>query len=382
MTIVAQTRPFVIGVDCHARTHTYAIIDANTKRQVACEQFPTTQAGISRALTWVGRRTDGDMACLWAVEGIGSYGAGLARAVADAGYDVAEAPRMNARGRRGIGKSDPLDAAAIGTAVLALEESQLRVPRRGEGTRAGLRILNAARDQLTRERTMNVNALIALLRAHDLGIDARKPLVPAQIATITRWRERQEPIELSIAREEAARLARRVLEVTTQLTANHKRMTELIQQSPAAPLLEMMGAGAVTVATVLTAWSHPGRVRSEAAFASLAGVNPLPASSGNTVRHRLNRGGDRRLNRALHTITMTRMAHDPGTRDYVTKRTQEGRSYREIRRSLKRYIARTLYRQLNTLYATAEPARSHPEGADPCQEGAHRQLHSLSNPGS
>jgi hypothetical protein len=100
---------------------------------------------------------------------------------------------------------------------------------------------------------VNVNALIALLRAHDLGIDARKPLVPAQIATITIWRERQEQIELSIAREEAVRLARRVLEVTTQLTANQKRMTELIQQSPAAPLLEMVGAGAVTVAAVLTA---------------------------------------------------------------------------------------------------------------------------------
>lgn len=132
-------------------------------------------------------------------------------------------------------------------------------------------------------------------------------------------------------------------------------MTELIQQSPAAPLLEMRGAGAVSVATVLTVWSHPGRVRSEAAFASLAWVNPLPASSGNTVRHRLNRGGDRRLNRALHTITITRMVHDPETREYVTKHTQEGRSYREIRRSLKRYVARTLYRRLNALYMTAEP---------------------------
>ena len=121
MTIVAQTRPFVIGVDCHARTHTYAIIEASTKRQVACEQFPTTPAGISRALAWVGRRTDGDMACLWAVEGIGSYGARLATAVTDAGYDGA---------CRGMGKSDPLDAAAIGTAVLGLEESQLRIPRR------------------------------------------------------------------------------------------------------------------------------------------------------------------------------------------------------------------------------------------------------------
>ena len=90
----------------------------------------------------------------------------------------------------------------------------------------------------------------------------------------------------------------------------------------------------------------------------------MPASSGNTVRHRLNRGGDRRLNRALHTITMTRMVHDPGTRDYVTRRTQEGRSYREIRRSLKRYIARILYRQLNALYAAGQPARSHAAGAD------------------
>ncbi|MDV2982661.1 UNVERIFIED_CONTAM: transposase, partial [Actinomycetes bacterium ARC8] len=268
-------------------------------------------------------------------------------------------------GRRGLGKSDALDAAAIGTAVLSVEESELRAPRRDEGTRAGLRILSAARDQLTRDRTLNANALLALLRAHDLGIDARKPLVPAQIATITRWRDRQEQLEVSIAREEAVRLARRVLEVTTQLAANQKRMTELIQQSPAAPLLEMVGAGAVTVATVLTAWSHPGRVRSEAAFASLAGVNPLPASSGNTVRHRLNRGGDRRLNRALHTITMTRMTHDPGTREYVARRTHEGRSYREIRRSLKRYIARTLYRQLNTLYAAAEPAASPAIGTAP-----------------
>jgi len=305
------------------------------------------------------------MGCLWAIEGVGTYGARLAKAVVDAGYDVAEAPRMNARGRRGLGKSDALDAAAIGTAVLSVEESELRAPRRDEGTRAGLRILSAARDQLTRDRTLNANALLALLRAHDLGIDARKPLVPAQIATIARWRDRQEKLEVSIAREEAVRLARRVLEATLQLAANQKRMTELIQQSPAAPLLEMVGAGAVTVATVLTAWSHPGRVRSEAAFASLAGVNPLPASSGNAVRHRLNRGGDRRLNRALHTITMTRMTHDPGTREYVARRTHEGRSYREIRRSLKRYIARTLYRQLNTLYAAAEPAASPAIGTAP-----------------
>lgn len=120
----------------------------------------------------------------------------------------------------------------------------------------------------------------------------------------------------------------------------------------------MRGTGAVTVATILTAWSHPGRVCSEAAFAPLGGMNPLPASGGNTVRHRLDRGGDRRLNRALHTIIMSRMVHHPGTREYVAKRTQEGRTYRDIRRTLKHYIARTLHRQLNT--STPPRNRCHP----------------------
>ena len=111
------------------------------------------------------------------------------------------------------------------------------------------------------------------------------------------------------------------------------------------------GIGPVTAAVALAAWSHPGRVRSEAAFASLAGVNPIPASSGNTVRHRINRGGDRRLNRALHMVAVTRIRMDPRTRSYVEKRTAEGRTPREIRRCLKRYIVRQIYRQLNTTAA-------------------------------
>ena len=98
----------------------------------------------------------------------------------------------------------------------------------------------------------------------------------------------------------------------------------------------------------LTAWSHLGRIRSESAFASLAGVNPIPASSGNTVRHRINRGGDRRLNRALHMAVVTRMRMDPRTRAYVERRTAEGRTIREIRRCLKRYLAREIYRRLNS----------------------------------
>ncbi len=147
------------------------------------------------------------------------------------------------------------------------------------------------------------------------------------------------------------RLARRVLALDAELTANQTRMSELISQSPAAELLNQTGIGAVTAAIVLSAWSHPGRVRSEAAFACLAGVNPIPASSGNTIRHRLNRGGDRRLNRALHMAVVTRMRMDPRTRAYVERRTAEGRATKEIRRYLKCYLARQIYRHLAHAYS-------------------------------
>lgn len=170
---------------------------------------------------------------------------------------------------------------------------------------------------------------------------------------MSRWQHRSEPVALSTARDEAVRLARRIRELQDTLIANHARLTELITASPAAPLLTETGIGAYTAAVVITAWSHPGRVRNDAAFASLAGVNPIPASSGNTTRHRLNRGGDRRLNKALHYIAITRMTFDPGTKAYLERRIAEGRSRREIRRCIKRYLARHLYRTLNALYGKA-----------------------------
>lgn len=347
MTIVAHAHPFVVGVDTHARNHALAILAA-TGEVIDTGQFPTTAAGLARAVAWVARRTGGDLATLWVIEGVASYGAGLAAAVEQSGYEVVEAARMNARANRGIGKSDPLDAHRIAAAVLPLDVGQLRRPRLAEGVRAALRVLVAARDHMTTERTATVNALIALLRVVDLGIEARKPLTGKQIATVARWRTRDEELGAATARVEAVRLAKRVVELDEQIAGNGTRMTELVQASQAAPLLEKTGIGPVTAAICLTAWSHHGRVRSEAAFAALAGVNPIPASSGNTVRHRLNRGGDRRLNRALHIAVLTRMTHDPTTRAYVDRRRAEGRTTKEIRRCLKRYLARQIYRQLNT----------------------------------
>ena len=299
-------------------------------------------------MSWAGRRTGGDVTVLWVIEGTGTYGARLRAVAADTGYTVVEAPRMNARANRAIGKSDPLDARRIAAAALPLHETQLREPRADDGVRAAVKVLLASRDHMSTERTATINALTALLRVVDLGIDARRPLTQAQIDATAAWRARDEALATATARGEATRLGKRVAALDKELKDITKRITDLVRQSPAGGLLDQPGIGPVTAAVALTSWSHLGRIRSEAAFASLAGASPIPASSGNTVRHRINRGGDRRLNRALHMAIVTRMRMDPRTRAYVERRTAEGRTLREIRRCLKRYLAREIYRHLTT----------------------------------
>ena len=346
-TIVAHTHTFVIGVDTHARTHTYAVLTA-AGQHLGTESFPNTAAGRSRAISWAGRRTSGVIDALWVIEGAGSYGAQLARNVTDTGYRVVEAARMGRDSRHGVGKSDPLDARRIAAAVLSLPAESLRNPRLDEGVRAATQILLTARNELAGERTRAVNALTALLRITELGIDARRPLGASKIVEAARWRTREEPLAAATARTEAVRLAKRIITLDAELNDNMAGISDLVHASPAAELLEKTGIGPVTAARTLVAWSHPGRIKNEAAFAAIAGVNPIPASSGNTTRHRLNRGGDRQLNRALNVIAMVRMVHDPGTRAYVQRRRAEGKTDREIRRILKRYLARSIYRHLNT----------------------------------
>lgn len=224
-------------------------------------------------------------------------------------------------------KSDPLDARRIAPADLPVKDAQLRHPRQDGGGRAALHVLIASRDHISNERTAAINALYALLRVVDPGIDARGTLTVGQIAVIAAWRSRTEELATCIARTEAVRLAKRARAAHEELTALARQMTTLLKDSPAAGLLDQSGIGPVTAAIAFAAWSHPGRLRSEAAFANLAGVNPIPASSGNTVRHRINRGGDRRLNRALHMAVLTRMRMGPTTRAYVEKRTSEGRTF-------------------------------------------------------
>lgn len=347
MSIVAHSRSFVVGVDTHARNHVLAVLAGNGQ-VIDTASFPASRSGLARAVDWVGRRTGGDLGALWVIEGVGSYGALLAHTVSLAGYQVVEAAPMPPRGAKG--KDDELDARRIAQAVLPMDETELRYPRADEGERAALQIVLTARDRMTNERTAQINALTALVRCHDLGIDARKSLTNAQIQQASRWRDRHEPIALATARAEAVRLATRILELGAQLATNQRTMTALIKATPAADLLNECGIGPVTAAVAITTWSHPGRVRSEAAFAALGGVNPIPASSGNTRRHRLNRGGDRRLNQALHMATITRMTHDPETRCYHQRRHEQGKTDPEIRRCLKRYLARRIHRHLTRAY--------------------------------
>ena len=149
------------------------------------------------------------------------------------------------------------------------------------------------------------------------------------------------------------RLAKRVLVLDDELAENREHITAIVTvETP--ELLELRGVGAVTAAIVLTAWSHPGRIRSEAAFAQIAGTAPIPASSGNTIRHRLNRGGDRQLNRAMNTIVLTRMRTDSDTRAYIERRLAEGKTTKEIRRCLKRYATRQVFRTLAAAHRPPE----------------------------
>lgn len=343
MTIVADRYDLVVGVDTHAASHTFAILAAGTGALLQTARFPTSTAGLNRALSWRQRHI-GDRTVLLVVEGTGSYGAVLTDRLTTSGFTVAEAPRVHSGSRRGVGKSDGLDAAAIAHSVRGVPADQLRWPR-AAGPRLAIRVLSVARDQMSAERTRAINALTALLRTVDLGVDARKRLTAAQVTAITAWRTRQEDPVTATCPAEAIRLARRIRDLDTDLTANHQALHAAVK-AQAPQLLELPGVGAVVAATVLLAWSHPGRVRSEAAFAALAGASPVPASSGNTQRHRLNRGGDRRLNKALFTIVLVRTGHHDDTRAYVTRRTTEGSTKKEIIRCLKRYAARQLFRNL------------------------------------
>jgi len=347
MSTVAEVVDVVVGGDTHADTHTLQIA-LPSGVEIATATFRSTTAGLAEVVAWVVEHAPGPRIVV-GVEGSRSYGIALERVLTAAGMPVVEVERPARSDRRGRGKSDVIDARHAVLQVLAMDAGRLPTPR-ADGDREGLRILLGARRDLTTGKTAWANQLTALLRGGD---DADRGLLGPggwTQTTLTRLARRRhvsgQTREQVIRREEAQRLARAILGADTDLKTNLRQLRGLIDDL-APGLLDRVGIGPVSAAQALVSFSHPGRIHSEAAFASLAGASPLEASSGRTIRHRLNRGGDRALNRALHDIAKTRMRCDPRTHAYLQRRRAEGKTDREIRRCLKRYIARELFRTLD-----------------------------------
>jgi transposase len=349
--MLADVIDAVIGVDTHRDTH-HAEIAHPGGAVIATCSVPSTSAGYALLLSWAREHAPGPRvaAC---IEGTRSYGAGLARAAAAAGLIVIECEQPARRARRGKGKSDPIDAHLAVRTALGLDAGKLPAPR-ADGDREALRILLCARQELTTTATAQANRLRALLRD---GEDRDRDLARARLtgAVLARLARRPRPRGASRAQAvrhaEIRRLALALRDAGRALKANHAQLNAIV--SDLAPgLTSRPGIGPVTAAQAIVSFSHAGRCRHDAAFARLAGTSPIEASSGQITRHRLNRSGDRALNRAIHIIASTRMRCHPETIAYLTRRRAEGKTDREIRRCLKRYIARQLYRELTTAMAT------------------------------
>jgi transposase len=340
--MLADELDFVIGVDTHRDEHVLVVVSASgavlAQRVVRAES-----SGYRSALAFAERFAAGRR--VWAIEGAGSYGAGLARMMVERGEAVLEAGRPARAQRRSRGKDDALDALLAARGLLASEAGT--VPRDG-GRREALRLLlitrrsavDARRHALVQMRAVIVTCPDALRE------QLRRLPTTRLLGRCSRLRRRAAaPPEELAARLTLRMLARRAQAATAEANELEREIVGHVRVLAPA-LLDEPGVGAIVAAQLLVAWSHHGRLRSEAAFARLAGVAPLPASSGQTVRYRLSRGGDRQLNRALHTIVLHRRHHDPATIDYIARRIAEGKSRREATRLLKRYVARHLYRLL------------------------------------
>ena len=340
--MVAELVDYVVGVDTHRDEHTLALVEASTGAVLAARTVVANDRGYAQTLRFARQRADGPR--LWAVEGAGHYGAGLARYLSEHGETVLEVGRSPRSERRLRGKDDQLDAVRAARAALGAEP--LPLPRAGE-RREALRLLLIARGSavdVRREALAQLRSVI-VTAPERLREELRELPVGRLLERCSRFRQaRGRPEELA-SRLVLRTLARRI-EAATSEAAELQREIALHVQALAPQLLDEPGVGPIVAARLLVAWSHRGRVRSEAAFARLAGVAPIPASSGQTVRHRLSRGGDRQLNRALHTIVLHRRQHDPQTKAYIARRIAEGKSRREASRMLKRYLARHLYRIL------------------------------------
>ena len=334
----------VAGVDTHSRTHHVAVLNAATGAVLGDRQIDATVDGYRLLVEFV---TSFGTVERVGIEGTSSYGAGLARHLRNAGIATAEVIRPKRAARR-RGKSDPIDALSAARQVLMGEA--LPVPKDGDGLVEQIRVLFAVRRSAVKARTALLRQVRSLLVTAPEPIRSRWSTIASQdelMTTLAATRPGPATSSVGAATSAALRhLARRYQHLNGEIDALEHDLADLIDDANPA-LRAAFGIGTVTAAQLLvTAGDNPERLTSEAAFAALCGTSPIPASSGKTNRYRLNRGGDRQANAALHQIALVRLTTDPSTGLYVARRRAEGKTNREIMRCLKRAIARQVWHLL------------------------------------
>jgi transposase len=336
-------REVVLGVDTHLDVHLAVALD-HLGRRLGTFSVPTTKKGYESLLAWA--EGFGPVRCA-GVEGTSSYGAGLARHLRAMAIPVMEIQRPKRRHLRRKGKSDPIDAEAAARAVLAGEAAG--VPKSADGRVEMIRTLRSARRSAVKARSQAANQLqgFVVTAPEELRHRLRELTAKKLVAVAARMRPGKDLDGVEAAAKFALRsVARRYQALAEEIAELDAQLDHLVAEA-APELISLPGIGTDHAATLLlTVGDNPERLGSEGSFASLCGVSPVEASSGKVVRHRLNRGGNRDANRALHLICVVRMRIDERTRRYFARRTAEGKSRREIMRCLKRYIAREAYRVL------------------------------------
>ena len=340
-TAAAISRVVIGGVDTHKDLHVAAVIDAG-ENVLGTRSFSTTRAGYRALVRWM--RSFGDARKVGA-EGTGSYGAGLARHLAAAGIEVLEVDRPDRSERRRKGKDDDLDAIAAARA--ALHGKRTSIPKGKDGAVESLRVLRVTRNTAIRARRNALQLLrMSIVSAPEELRDQVRNLTRMQlIRTCAAWRpdtsDAADPVPAT--RIALKSLARRILELGDEIAMLDELIKPIVEKL-APQLLDRAGIGVEIAGQLLvTAGDNRERMRGEPSWAMLCSVAPLPASSGMTQRHRLNRGGDRQASSALHLAVISRLRIDPATQACAARKTAEGHSKLEIIRCLKRYLAREVY---------------------------------------
>jgi transposase len=332
----------IVGVDTHADQHTAVAING-LGQVVGTLEIATTPGGYRQLVGWACRLGRFERV---GVEGCGSYGAGLARHLGAVGVSVVEVDRPNRQRRRQRGKSDPTDAEAAARAVLAGEATT--IPKDTTGTVEAVRILHLTRRSAVKAKTQIANQIkdLILTAPERIRAQLRDLTVRQRVKICAAWRPGEITDPASATRRALHNLARRWLTLDAEVKALEADLHRLLSQLVPSLLAEHGVGIDVAAKLVIAAGQNPQRLKTEASFAALCGTSPVEASSGKHTAHRLNRGGNRHANNALHTVVLHRWRTCDQTKAYIAKRRREGKTDRTIRRCLKRAVARRLHHLL------------------------------------